>query len=94
MIQAGLEGEVRGLLGAGYGAELSSMMSIGYRHMVNFIKGIWDMQKMKEVLARDTRRYAKRQFTWFYKTDNIVWFDAAEPVKIMKYVTAWFEKFS
>ncbi len=92
MIQSGLEREVRGLLEMGYGAELSPMMSIGYRHMTNFIKGIWDMPEMERVLARDTRRYAKRQFTWFYNTDNIVWFDIAEPVKILWYVTEWLEK--
>lgn len=92
MIQSGLEREVRGLLEMGYGAELSPMMSIGYRHMINFIKGIWDMPEMERVLARDTRRYAKRQFTWFYNTDNIVWFDIAEPVKILRYVTEWLEK--
>ena len=94
MIHSGLEREVRGLLEAGYKSELNSMMSIGYRHMVNFIQGIWDMQEMERMLSRDTRRYAKRQFTWFYNTDNIVWFDIAEPVKIMKYVTGWFEKFT
>ncbi len=92
MIHSGLEREVRGLLEMGYGAELSSMMSIGYRHMVNFIKGIWDIQEMERVLARDTRRYAKRQFTWFYNTDDIVWFDVVEPVKILRYVAEWFEK--
>ena len=94
MIHAGFEHEVRGLLEAGFKAELSSMMSIGYRHMVNFIKGIWDMREVERILARDTRRYAKRQLTWFYNTDNIVWFEVAEPVKIMKYVAGWFEKFS
>ena len=94
MFQKGLEQEVRGLLEAGYNAELKSMMSIGYRHMVNYIKGSWKKPEMEELLARDTRRYAKRQFTWFYNTGNIIWFNVAEPAKIMNSITGWFGKIS
>jgi tRNA dimethylallyltransferase len=92
MFHAGLEQEVRALLEAGYNAELKSMMSIGYRHMVNYIKGIWNLQEMERLLARDTRRYAKRQFTWFQNTDNIIWFDISDTAKIRSYVAGWFEK--
>jgi tRNA dimethylallyltransferase len=92
MYHSGLEQEVRGLLETGYNAELKSMMSIGYRHMVNYIKGKWDLQEMERLLARDTRRYAKRQLTWFNNTDNIIWFDISEPSKVKTYVAGWFEK--
>jgi tRNA dimethylallyltransferase len=92
MIQSGLEQEVRGLLGAGYYAELKSMMSIGYRHMVNYINGIWNKQEMEGYLARDTRHYAKRQFTWFFNTVDIIWFDSKATTNITDYIAAWFRK--
>jgi tRNA dimethylallyltransferase len=90
MINAGLEQEVQGLLEAGYHTELKPMMSIGYRHMVNYLKGIWDKQEMELYLARDTRHYAKRQFTWFLKTADMHWFDISAPSKIIRYIGDWY----
>ena len=93
MIHAGLEQEVQGLLGDGYHAELKPMKSIGYRHMVNSLKGIWDKQEMERYLARDTRHYAKRQFTWFHNTANIHWFDVSAPSKIIGFIADWHRQY-
>jgi tRNA dimethylallyltransferase len=92
MIAAGLEAEVKELLERGYGPGLKSMMSIGYRHMVMYVDGVWDRLQTKQFLARDTRRYAKRQFTWFRKTDDIIWFDKTEWENILDYTTEWLKK--
>jgi tRNA dimethylallyltransferase len=94
MLHNGLEQEVRGLMAAGYSQDLKSMMSIGYRHMVHYIKGVWQQDEMEELLARDTRRYAKRQFTWFHNTGNIKWFNVSEQDTIMSYISGWFGKSS
>ena len=83
MLDAGLEREVRGLLEAGYGPELKSMQSIGYRHMVDFIQGKIDREECIRTLKRDTRRYAKRQFTWFGADEEIIW-HAPEEIETMK----------
>ena len=73
MVAEGLLEEVRSLLARGYGAELKSMQSIGYRHMANhLIKGV-DWAETLRLLKRDTRRYAKRQLTWFKAVPDIVW---------------------
>jgi tRNA dimethylallyltransferase len=74
MIREGLLDEVEKLLELGYGAELKSMQSIGYRHMVDYLAGKRGWQETISLLARDTRRYAKRQFTWFRKDPEIEWF--------------------
>jgi tRNA dimethylallyltransferase len=76
MIGTGFEDEVRGLVSQGYGPELKSMQSIGYSHMLRFIAGDGDREKMTQRLTRDTRRYAKRQYTWFNKIDSLNWFDS------------------
>ncbi len=92
MLNSGLEDEVRGLLDRGYSSQLKSMSSIGYRHMVMFIQGVWDKLDMERLLARDTRRYAKRQFTWFHKDLDIVWFDRRKSAEIMAYTASWLEE--
>lgn len=69
MIDAGLKQEVQSLLERGYGRELKPMQSIGYRHMIQHILDGVEKDKMIELLARDTRRYAKRQYTWFNKAE-------------------------
>ncbi|MDR3631756.1 MAG: tRNA (adenosine(37)-N6)-dimethylallyltransferase MiaA [Desulfocapsaceae bacterium] len=94
MIEAGLEKEVRGLLQAGYSADLKSMRSIGYRHMVNFISRIWDAAKMEEFLARDTRHYAKRQLTWFTNAKDVKWYDTADISKIEPSIASWLKNCS
>ena len=75
MISDGLLDEVRDLLGAGYPAGLKSMQSIGYRHMTDYLSGRLNWTQTVETLKRDTRRYAKRQLTWFRADKDIVWID-------------------
>ncbi len=75
MIADGLLDEVRGLLASGYPAELKSMQSIGYRHMADYLEGRSTWNLAVETLKRDTRRYAKRQFTWFRADKELVWID-------------------
>ncbi len=83
MIQAGLLDEVRRLREAGYSGALKSMQSIGYRHMGDFLEGRMDWPETIRTLKRDTRRYAKRQITWFKTDREIVWVDpvVSEDVK-------------
>jgi tRNA dimethylallyltransferase len=78
MIGAGLLAEVKGLLKMGYGPELKSMQSIGYRHMVDFIAGRLPWDESVRTLKRDSRRYAKRQLTWFGADPTIIWQDPAQ----------------
>jgi len=75
MIKNGLRDEVNGLLEMGYDRELKSMQAIGYSHMIKLIHNEWTQDEFFENLTRDTRRYAKRQFTWFNKINDISWFD-------------------
>jgi len=56
-----------------YSWELPSMSSIGYRQIGYFLKGGMSLPEAVEILKRDTRRYAKRQMTWFRRDSRIVW---------------------
>jgi tRNA dimethylallyltransferase len=73
MLQTGLLNEVRGLLDRGYGPELKSMQSIGYRHMTDFLLGRLPWEEAVRTMKRDTRRYAKRQMVWFKSDPEIHW---------------------
>jgi tRNA dimethylallyltransferase len=75
MIHAGLLDEVKNLRDSGYSAELKSMQSIGYRHMFDFLEGRVSWSEALRTMKRDTRRYAKRQMTWFKADREIVWVD-------------------
>lgn len=73
MIEEGLLDEVRGLLEKGYHRELKSMGSIGYRHMVEHLLDGQPWEETVRLLKRDTRRFAKRQLTWFRADPEMVW---------------------
>jgi tRNA dimethylallyltransferase len=86
MIQAGLVEEVKKLLAMGYSAELKSMQSIGYRHVVGFLKGNLPWAECLRTLKRDTRRFAKRQFTWFGADPQIKWYQPEQLDQIFEAV--------
>jgi tRNA dimethylallyltransferase len=81
MINQGLLNEVNFLVKKGYSLDLKSMQSIGYKHMGMFLKGEVDFEEAVRLLKRDTRRYAKRQFTWFNREPGLIWL---EPSRIDK----------
>ncbi len=75
MIEQGFLGEVEGLLEMGYGPELKPMQSLGYKQMVQFILKKMEWDEAVRQMKRDTRRYSKRQWTWFKADPEVRWFD-------------------
>lgn len=75
MVQMGLVEETQALIKKGYSPNLKPMKAIGYRHAVRYLEGIWTLEYMKDKLKRDTRRYAKRQMTWFRADPEAIWID-------------------
>ncbi|MBW1912230.1 MAG: tRNA (adenosine(37)-N6)-dimethylallyltransferase MiaA [Deltaproteobacteria bacterium] len=73
MMEAGLVAETKKLLEMGYSPELKPMKSLGYRHAVALLKRECDQDEMVRQLQTDTRRYAKRQLTWFRADPDIAW---------------------
>ena len=65
MIEEGWIKEVEGLLAAGFGAEAPGMSAVGYREIVAFLEGRTTLEESVERIRRSTRRYARRQLTWF-----------------------------
>ncbi len=89
MIDQGFEQEVKSLLAMGYSRNLKSMGAIGYKHMVNYVLGDWSFEEMLTLLRRDTRRYAKRQYTWFRKNRALQWFEVQNSEEIHNSIARW-----
>lgn len=92
MLNQGLEQEVLSLLERGYKADLKSMQSIGYRHMNEYLQGKYDRNECERLLARDTRRYAKRQYTWFSSNKEIQWHEASARDTVLKKTEDWIRR--
>ena len=76
MLEMGWVEEVQSLLGRGYSPQLKSMHSLGYKHIVSHLSGEIGLTRAIDLIKRDTRRYAKRQITWFKTDPEIHWFPA------------------
>ena len=72
MIKGGLLEEVNALYKRGYARELKSMQSLGYRHATMALSGESSLDEAVNLMKRDTRRYAKRQFTWFRSEPEVL----------------------
>jgi tRNA dimethylallyltransferase len=79
MMARGLLGEVRSLLGRGYAPDLKPLRGLGYRHMIEYLDGRSTLVEAVDRLKRDTRRYAKRQLTWFRHEEGVVWYPVEGP---------------
>jgi tRNA dimethylallyltransferase len=77
MIDAGLEGEVRGLIGGGMPENAISLLGIGYKEMIAYIRGDCDLPEAVRLIKQNSRRYAKRQMTWFRRWENALFFEIA-----------------
>jgi tRNA dimethylallyltransferase len=87
MMAAGLPEEVRGLLERGYSPELKSLQTIGYRENVAYLQGRLHLAEAVSLIQRNSRRYAKRQMTWFGHDNSIIWLDSfAEFAKVLQLI--------
>lgn len=72
MLRDGLVDEVKDLLLKGYTKDLTSMQGLGYKEIIDYILGHTTLEKATLILKQNTRRYAKRQLTWFRRDKSII----------------------
>lgn len=73
MIEEGLIGEVQKILSMGYDKKLNALNTVGYKEIILYIEGEITLERAVELIKRNTRRYAKRQMTWFNADKRIKW---------------------
>jgi len=83
MIQAGLIDEARELLPY---RNLNALNTVGYREIFEYLDGTIELDGAIELIKRNTRRFAKRQMTWFNRDDQIHWFHPASPGIILDFL--------
>ncbi len=86
MLENGLVKEVKGLLAQGLNPSLKPLQSIGYRHIISYLLKKMEFSQAIFEMKRDTRRYAKRQITWFKKDPGIRWFN---PESLLQEADIW-----
>jgi tRNA dimethylallyltransferase len=78
MLEVGWLEEVEGLLRRGLSPGLPAFQAIGYRQLVRHLEGDGSLEQAIAEIVRETRRFAKRQETWFRKEPDVTWFSAQE----------------
>jgi len=91
MLQDGLVAEVAAQLALGYSRDLKALRCIGYKEISAFLAGEIALDEAVILIKRDTRRYAKRQMTWFSKENDIYWLEYPESfATILEHVIEFF----
>lgn len=85
MLEEGLVDEVARLLEKGYDESLPAMQGLGYKEIIAYLKGRWTFEQAVSELKKRTRRFAKRQYSWFRRQHDVHWLQVAEK--------GWLEKF-
>lgn len=78
MIEAGLVEEVRGLLSAGFRGAMTATQAIGYKELVPVVEDGAPLAPAVAAIKQASRRYAKRQLTWFRADPRVMWLDVTE----------------
>ncbi len=86
MFERGLVDEVRRLLQSGLGESAPPFRALGYRHVLAHLQGRLTLEQARTLTKQDTRRYAKRQMTWFRKMEGVAWFSAADGPGLEEYL--------
>jgi tRNA dimethylallyltransferase len=79
MVAQGLVDEVKKLKERGYHLGLTSMQAIGYKEIISYLNGEMTLEQAISLIKKGTRKYAKRQLSWFRRLSEIHWFDVTRP---------------
>ncbi len=95
MLEAGLADEVRKLMEMGLTPDDTAMKGIGYKELIPYLNGEYDLGTARELIKKNTRHLAKRQMTWFRRYSTMEWFDAGESNdsgSVLREITGWLQK--
>jgi tRNA dimethylallyltransferase len=82
MFAEGLTEETKQLLARGISEQATPFKGLGYSQVLRYLKGEISLEEAIRLTQIETRHYAKRQLTWFKKTEGITWFEADDREKI------------
>jgi tRNA dimethylallyltransferase len=86
MIEQGLLYEVEGLYARRH---LNALNTVGYKELFDYMDGRWSKEEAIERIKGNTRRYARKQLTWFKRDDSVCWFHPDQQEEILKYISQY-----
>ncbi len=89
MLHDGLLEEARALYSH---RELNALNTVGYKEIFEYFDGSFSMEEAVERIKGNTRRYARKQLTWFKRDESVRWFDPNDKNEIMNYISQEYEK--
>ena len=94
MIEQGLVDEVKQLKKLGYSSDLNALQTVGYKEVYDYLDGKTTLERMVELIKQNSRRFAKRQLTWFRRDERIVWFELKNEEDISKTASQIYQYFA
>lgn len=95
LLEMGLVEEIKTLLQMGLTSDNISMKGIGYKEIIGYLEGEYDLEQAVYLVKRNTRHYAKRQMTWFRRYEDITWFNVSEyesDTEALKEIITWLKE--
>ncbi len=95
LMEQGLCDEVKGLMERGLTESDISMKGIGYKEIIGYLEGRYDLAEAVDLVKKNTRHYAKRQLTWFKRYKDMQWFNISEydsDESCLEEIFKWLEK--
>ena len=95
MFEMGLVDEVKSLMARGYNKSMVSMQGIGYKEVLAYFDGEYDLETAIDTIKKNTRHFAKRQITWLKRYEDMKWFDLSESKDdkdSIREIITWLEK--
>lgn len=86
MMENGLLDEVRGLYDK---RSVNALNTVGYKELFDYLDGRWPLKEAVERIKGNTRRYARKQLTWFKRDENVKWFHPDQQLEIMNYIAQY-----
>ena len=86
MVDNGLIEEVSSLLASGITRDMQSMQGIGYKEIVSYLEGEISKEEAIDAVKQNSRRYAKRQLTWFRRDERYTWLDINEKIDVSELI--------
>ena len=86
MMENGLLDEVRGLYDK---RSVNALNTVGYKELFYYLDGRWPLEEAVERIKGNTRRYARKQLTWFKRDENVKWFHPDQQLEIMNYIAQY-----
>ena len=72
--------------------QLNALNTVGYKEMFDYMDGRWSLDEAVERMKGNTRRYARKQLTWFKRDEEVRWFHPDQIDEILKYIEVTKEK--